>query len=157
VEKEIHSKVQFHKSITDRIALWITNVFGSMRFLTLCLALFTGWILWNLKFFHSLQPFDPYPFYMLTMIVSLFAIILSISVLINQNRERRLRNLRQQLEFEVNVRAEKEITKVLEMLHEIQIKLGMNAHPDNELKEMKENLDIQNLHDQLENSGKVKT
>ncbi len=86
---------------------------------------------------------------MLTMIVSLFAIILSVAVLISQNREGKMNSLRQQIEFEVNVHAEYEITKVLAMLHEIQIKLGISNKKDTVLEEMKEPLDIQKIHEQL--------
>ena len=60
-----------------------------------------------------------------------------------------MNNLQQQIEFEVNVRAENEITKMLEMLHEIQIKMGISSSVDAELEEMKENLDIQKIHDKL--------
>ncbi len=86
---------------------------------------------------------------MLTMIVSLFAIILTVAVLISQNREGRMNSLRQQIEFEVNVHAENEITKVLAMLHEIQIKLGISNKKDTVLEEMKETLDIQKIHEYL--------
>lgn len=81
----------------------------------------------------------------------------------NQNREKKLDNLRQKVEFEVNVRAEQEVTKILGMLHDIHKKLGINiSGKDDELEEMKENLNIQELHDKindislqesLENSG----
>ena len=47
--------------------------------------------------------------------------------------------IRQQVDFEVNVRAEHEITKVLNMLHEVHQKLGLNSDTDTELEEMKEN------------------
>lgn len=83
------------------------------------------------------------------MIVTLFSIILSVSVLINQKREGKMNSVRQQIEFEVNVHAETEITKVLEMLHEIQKKLGINITTDTELEEMKETLDIGQLHEKL--------
>ncbi len=131
------------------LAAWVTSAFGSIKFLCICLFLFVVWVTWNLGLLPYLKPFDPYPFFMLTMIVSLFAIILSISVLINQNREGKKNNLQQQIEFEVNVRAENEITKMLEMLHEIQIKMGISSNVDAELEEMKENLDIQKIHDKL--------
>ena len=140
--------LKFNRSFGDRIALKITNAFGNMKFLTACVLIFVLWIVWNLGFF-NLKPFDPYPFAMLTMIVSLFAIILSVAVLISQNREGKMDSIRQQIEFEVNVRAEKEITKVLEMLHEIQINLGIVKGKDMELEEMKETLDIHQLHNEI--------
>ena len=82
------------------------------------------------------------------MVLSIFAIFLSVSVLISQNRLRRLEKVREQVEFEVNVRAEQEITKVLDMLHSIQRKLGIDQ-PDPELEQMKKNTDVERLHDQI--------
>ena len=146
---ELQSKLGINKTFGDRVALFITDVFGSITFLCLCLLLFLIWILWNLNFLPLLKPFDPYPFPELEMIVSLFAIILSVSVLISQNREGKMDKVSKQVEFEVNVRAENEITKVLSMLHEIQKKLGINVK-DNELEAMKENLDLHQLHQQID-------
>jgi uncharacterized membrane protein len=143
--QEIKSSLEINKSLSDRVALFITDAFGSIKFLCICLLVFLIWITWNLGLLPPLKPFDPYPFATLDMIVSLFAIFLSVSVLISQNRQGRLDKIRQQVEFEVNVRAENEITKVLNMLHEIQKKIGINKN-DTELEIMKENIDLQQLH-----------
>ncbi len=147
--KEIKSELKFSKTLSDHIAVLITNIFGSMQFLCACFIVFFVWILWNLKVIPFLKPFDPYPFVLLTMVVSLFAIILSVSVLISQNRQGKMDSIRQKIEFEVNVRAENEITKVLEMLHGIEKKLGVDRTSDSELEAMKETLNIQELHEKL--------
>lgn len=148
-EKQMKSVLEFNKSRGDHIAVFLAHMFGSIKFLCVSLVLFLVWIAWNLNFLPGLKPFDPFPFTMLIMIVTLFSIILSVSVLINQKREGKMNNIRQQIEFEVNVHAEKEITKVLEMLHQIQKKMGINNTTDIELEEMKETLDIGQLHKQL--------
>jgi uncharacterized membrane protein len=127
---EIKSTLEFNETWIDRAATFITGTFGSIRFLGVCLVFFLVWIAWNLNVLPLLKPFDPYPFQMLTMIVSIFAIILSISVLISQNREGKRDMIRQQVEFEVNIRAESEITKMLTMLHDIQKKLGITDTAD---------------------------
>ena len=88
----------------DRIALTITTAVGTMYavyFLMLCLA---GWMLWQGYF--SAQPFDPYPFVLLLMITAFSATLLAIVVLINQNRQGKMADIRQRIDFEVNVRAE---------------------------------------------------
>jgi len=119
-------------------------VLGSITFLLGSLAFFTAWIIYNLI---SPNPFDRFPFPVLEMVVSLFAIILSVTVLINQNRQGHMDKTRQQVEFEVNVRAEHEITKVLNMLHEIHHKLGLKSGDDDkELQEMKETTDVKKIH-----------
>ena len=147
--KRLKSNLEFNKSWGERIAVLLARIFGSMMFLFGSIVLFLVWITWNLNLLPHLKAFDPYPFTMLTMIVALFSIILSVSVLINQKREGKMNSVRQQIEFEVNVHAENEITKVLEMLHDIQKKLGIDNTSDKELEEMKETLDIQKLHEKL--------
>ena len=145
--QEIKSSLDFTRSTTDHIAVFVIRTLGSMLFLMCCLILFTIWICWNTGLLNPLKPFDPFPFPILEMAVSIFAIVLSVSVLINQNRQGKIEKISKQVEFEINVRAEHEITKVLTMLHEIHLKLGLNEHKtDEELEEMKEPIDIKQLH-----------
>jgi len=148
-EKDKRFSLEFNKSWGHRIALMLTDSFGSMQFLGSCLAFMALWIAWNLGAFSSLKPFDKFPFPLLSLLAALFALILSITVLISQNREGKLESVRQEIEFEVNVRAEKEVTKVLHMLHEIQQKLGIDRTDDVELEEMKESIDISELREKL--------
>jgi uncharacterized membrane protein len=84
------------------------------------------------------------------MTVSSFAIILSVSVLINQNRQGRIDKISNQVEFEVNIRAEEEITKMLSMLNEIQQHLGLGTPDDKDLEEMKKPTDVGQIHQTLD-------
>jgi len=148
INKQFKSRIDFNKTLSDKTAIFIINFLGSIKFFSAC-CLFFFWIIWNLNFFSFIKIFDPFPFPALQMIVSIFAIILSVSVLISQKRQGRFEKISQQIEFEVNVRAESEITKMLEMLHDIQKKIGID-NKDIELEKMKENLDIQDLHQKLD-------
>lgn len=132
-------------SPVDRAAIIISDLLGSLWFLTAFALAIGFYALWNLSALPGLRPFDPAPFAVLDTILSTFAIFLSISVLISQRRQRRTEKIREQVEFEVNIRAENEITKVLEMLHEIQLKIGITKS-DQDLEEMKQELDIDRLH-----------
>ena len=152
-DQEIKSSLEISKSLSDRVALFITDMFGSILFLCICLIFFVLWIVWNLGLLRGLTPFDPYPFPALEMTVSLFAIILSVSVLISQNRQGKIEKVRQQVEFEVNVRAETEITKVLQMLHVMQKKMGITGN-DSELETMKEKINLQELHHKMDDTEK---
>jgi uncharacterized membrane protein len=69
--------------------------------------------------------FDPYPFMLLTTTISIEAIFLSIFVLMSQNRDQKMADLRSRLDFEVDFRSEQEITKMLQMLEEVQNHLGV--------------------------------
>ena len=143
-DSHLKSSLDFTKTPTDKFAIFTTNVLGSMAFLLGSLAFFTAWIIYNLVVPNS---FDRFPFPVLEMVVSLFAIILSVTVLINQNRQGHMDKTRQQVEFEVNVRAEHEVTKMLNMLHEIHHKLGLKSGDDDkELEEMKETTDVKQIH-----------
>jgi uncharacterized membrane protein len=149
-EASLKSSLDFTKTNVDKFAVFMIDILGSIKFLLLCMLIFATWICWNLDFFHPLKPFDPFPFPILEMAVSIFAIILSISVLINQNRQGRIEKITKQVEFEVNVLAEGEITKVLNMLHEIHQKLGLVSKHDEELEEMKAPTDIKQIHHALD-------
>jgi uncharacterized membrane protein len=147
-DSNLKSALEFTKTPTDKFTIFTTSILGSMAFLLGSLAFFTVWIIYNL---FGPSPFDRFPFPALEMVVSLFAIILSVTVLINQNRQGHMDKTRQQVDFEVNVRAEHEITKVLSMLHEIHHKMGINSGDDDkELQEMKEITDVKQIHQTID-------
>jgi len=151
---ELKSSLEFTKTRTDQATILLIEVFGTVTFLVCCIIFFVVWICWNVHL-SPLKPFDPFPFPILQMTVSVFAIILSVSVLINQNRQGKIEKVSQQIEFEVNVRAESEITKVLTMLHEIHQKMGLNSESDKELEEMKEATDIQQIQQTINDSKAI--
>jgi uncharacterized membrane protein len=132
----------------DRFAVWLTNTLGSPITLAASFLIIVLYILWNLDYLPGLHPFDGYPFSGLDLVLSILAIFLSVTVLISQNRQRKLEKIREQVEFEINVRAEREITKMLDMLHRIQRKLGIDE-PDEELEKMKQDTDVDRLHEQV--------
>lgn len=153
-EIELKSSLEFTKTTTDQLAVFTIDMLGSVKFLAGCIILFVLWISWNLNFIPVLKPFDPFPFPILEMVVSLFAIVLSVSVLINQNRQSRIEKIKQQVDFEINVRAEEEITRVLNMVHEIHQKLGLKTDSDDELEAMKESTDIKKIHQTVDEKDK---
>ena len=86
----------------DRVADGITAFSGSMQFVYVHIVWFTAWIVLNV----TIARFDPYPFGLLTLIVSLEAIFLSTFVLLSQNREASRSDLRSEIDFETNVLSE---------------------------------------------------
>lgn len=89
----------------QRVIDWVAAFSGSVMFLAIHAIFFAVWIGWNIL----LPPFDPYPFGLLTMAVSLEAIMLSVLVLLSQNRQAAKDHLRDDIEYEVNVKAEMEV------------------------------------------------
>ena len=120
VSRNVNEEVEEKLTLIQRAADWIAWFSGSMPFLALNTAWFLGWILIN-TFDFGIRQFDPYPFGLLTMIVSLEAIFLSIFVLISQNRQADKDRVRSNIDYEVNVKAEMEVAYLHEKtdrLHE---------------------------------------
>ena len=84
----------------------ITRFAGSLNFVYIHSVWFGAWVLLNLGMLGFSFKFDPYPFGLLTMIVSLEAIFLSTFVMVSQNRQAKRSELRAQMDFETNLRAE---------------------------------------------------
>ena len=91
---------------------------GSISFLVLHVVIFTAWIVLNLGMF-SFGDFDKYPFGLLTMAVSLEAIILSTLLLFSSNRQGEKDRIRADIEYDVNVKAELEIAHLHEKLDQM--------------------------------------
>jgi CRP/FNR family transcriptional regulator, cyclic AMP receptor protein len=112
VARNINEELAIRSTTLERIADGIAAFSGSILFLVLNAAWFAFWIIWNVM--PGLRHFDPYPFGFLTMVVSLEAIFLSIFVLVSQNRQGAKDRLRADAEYEVNLKAELEVTHLHE-------------------------------------------
>jgi uncharacterized membrane protein/putative component of toxin-antitoxin plasmid stabilization module len=99
-----------------KVADWISEFSGSIPFLFLHIVIFTVWILLNVRplITSPYGGFDPFPFGLLTMVVSLEAIILSVFVLLSQNRAVTRDRFRNDIEYAVNLKAELEIAHLHE-------------------------------------------
>lgn len=113
VSRNVNEEMEVHSTPLLRIADWIAWFSGSMAFLILNGGWFIVWIAINTLPL-GLPHFDPFPFGLLTMIVSLEAIFLSCFVLISQNRQAQKDKVRSDIEYEVNIKAELEIAHLHE-------------------------------------------
>ena len=113
VSRNVNEEMEVHSTTLLRIADWIAWFSGSMPFLILNGGWFVIWISLNTLPL-GVPAFDPYPFGLLTMIVSLEAIFLSCFVLISQNRQAEKDKVRADIEYEVNIKAELEIAHLHE-------------------------------------------
>jgi CRP/FNR family cyclic AMP-dependent transcriptional regulator len=123
--KDINEETEDKRSLVERGADWVTEFSGSIPFLGLHIVLFTVWIFMNVEPAASwpLGGFDPFPFGLLTMCVSLEAIILSVLVMLSQNRQIARDRIRNDIEYNVNVSAEAKIAHMHEKLDQLQEKL----------------------------------
>ncbi|MBI5457308.1 DUF1003 domain-containing protein [Candidatus Kaiserbacteria bacterium] len=135
---------------TDSLAEFLTLRFGTVPFLLANVAVFALWILINLGDIPGIGIFDPYPFNLLTMVVSLEAIVLSVIVLMAQNRQSKMEDIRDQIDTEIDVRAEEEITMLLVMLEKVaqHLQVPMEANP--ELERMKQGTDLKRIRTEIE-------
>ncbi|MFA5946056.1 MAG: DUF1003 domain-containing protein [Patescibacteria group bacterium] len=144
------AKMNHQRSLAQKMADIMTSSFGSMSFLGGNALLFLFWILVNTKALPLFPAIDPYPFFLLTTFVSLEAIFLSIIVLISENRAARVAELREEIDFQVNVQAEREITHILRMLDEIRHHLKISHEDDKEFEGMKDMIDVEKLEQEIQ-------
>lgn len=113
------------RSAGDRIADKVTAIAGSTSFLIINLVWFVSWVLINTGVFGEDLVFDEYPFGFLTMVVSLEAIILSVFVLISQNRQSKRSEIRSELDYITDLQADAEITTIMSILERLAEKQGI--------------------------------
>lgn len=141
VIKSFEAKANSNRTLAEQAADFITARFGSMTFLGINIAWFLIWIIANIGLIPGIKSFDPFPFGLLTMVVSLEAIFLSIIVLISQNRAARIDDLREEIDLQINTIAEEEITKMMELQVMLLKKQGIDVSGDQELRQMLEPTD----------------
>lgn len=111
VSRNVNIESEDQRTTVMRVADWISEFSGSLSFLFIHLGLFFFWIILNSGPLGRtwLGGWDPFPFGLLTMAVSLEAIVLSVFVLLSQNRQAAREHVRNDIEYQVNLRAELEI------------------------------------------------
>lgn len=145
------------RPLVVKLADALTSSFGTITFLLGNIIVYAFWVLANTGKIPGIPVFDPYPYSFMNSFVSIEAIILSIIVLMSQNRENQRDTLRNELGLQVELISEKEITKILELLKELHDEKNRDHH-DKELDEMTKELDTsyieRRLNEQLEESEK---
>ncbi|HEX8514127.1 MAG TPA: DUF1003 domain-containing protein [Allosphingosinicella sp.] len=121
-------------SLEERIAEAITRFTGSMLFVYLNLILVGLWVSINLGWIPVVPPFDP-EFIILAMIASVAAIFLSTFVLIAQNRMARTADRRAELDLQISLLAEHEVTRIVTLVSAIADRLGLE--PGKDVEELK--------------------
>lgn len=146
--KSFKAKADAKRSRTEKFADLLTAKFGTITFLTLNFIWFISWIVINTGM-TPIEPFDPFPFGLLTMIVSLEAIGLAIIVLISQNREARISELREEIELQMSTISEGEVTKIIGLMAILLEKQGVKID-DPEVEKMLKPIDSAEMIRQLE-------
>jgi uncharacterized membrane protein len=125
INKNIETKKIRTKS--DKVSSFVTKVAGSMPFLIINVSFFTFWILLNTGVFGKDFIVDAYPFSFLTTTVSIEAILLSTFVIMSQRREAKLAEVRTELDYHSDLKAEVDINTIVSMLQRLADKQGVDV------------------------------
>jgi uncharacterized membrane protein len=115
------------RTFNERVSDVITKLVGNIGFLLAHLIFILGWSLLNLRVIPGLNPFDPFPFGMLALLVSSESVFLTIFVLIRQSRMARQSERRAHLDLQVSMLSEQELTTILQMLQKLCQHMGVNV------------------------------
>lgn len=136
------------KTKEEKIADAITKFTGSMIFIYIHLVLFGAWIIWNLGWF-GIKPFDP-TFVVLAMFASVEAIFLSTFVLISQNRMTIQADKRADLDLQISLLTEHEVTRLITMVTEIARRMEIENANQPEIEELKKDVQPEKVMDTME-------
>ena len=107
--RNVNAEAEDKRTAVQKTADWIADFSGSIPFLMIHIVFFAVWIALNIQSVPFAPMFDPFPFGLLTMAVSLEAIFLSVFVLLSQNRQIERDRVRNDIEYDVNLKAEMQI------------------------------------------------
>lgn len=119
---EVERQAAQRASTGARLGQVISDAVGTLQFVILQSVLMAGWTMWN---WLAPRPwrFDPYPYGLLTFIVSLEGVFIATFVLIAQNRMSRQSDERDHLNLQISMLAEQEMTLMLRMLRRVSERL----------------------------------
>ena len=138
------------RSAAARIVDVSVDAVGTMPSFLIHIAAFTGWIVVNSGVLPVVRPWDPFPFILLTMFVSMEGVILALFVLMKQNRMSRRADERDHLHLQINLLAEKEVTTMLQLQQRLMLHLGLpEVAGDSEVQQLAEETAVENLASEL--------
>ena len=139
------------RSAAERFSDAVTRFMGSMKFVILHVVVFAAWVLVNLGMVPGVAVFDPFPFGILTLIVSGEGVFLAIFVLISQNRMSRQADRRTHLDLQVSMMVEQELTLLLQLQQRICEHLGVDVETiKEEMHHLIKRTDVEHLVNELD-------
>jgi uncharacterized membrane protein len=146
------------RSKAQQVSDWIASTAASGPVLVLHVVWFAAWLTLNAGAIRGIRPFDPFPFPLLTMTVSLEAIFLALFVLASQNRLARQADKRSHLDLQIDLLAEREMTAVLQLLQDIAGHLDVQTTVTPEqLRDLMKKTDLRRLTNRMEELTKPAT
>jgi uncharacterized membrane protein len=147
---EVRRREERRRTTSDRIADAVTRFAGSVWCVYAHAALFGGWLILNSGWVPGARPWDPFPFVMLAMWASVEAIFLSTFILITQNRMQRMADRRAELDLQVSLLTEHELTRAIHLLDGVARRVGAERPPEPELREIKRDVAPERVAEEIE-------
>ena len=147
--QERRAREEATATLEERVAGAITRFSGTMRFVYVHIVVYGFWILANLGVVPGVPKFDP-SFVILAMAASVEAIFLSTFILITQNRMSAAADKRAELDLQISLLAEHEVTKLAALLSAVADRLGVETNVDAEVEELKEDVAPEAVLDEIE-------
>ncbi|HKV10885.1 MAG TPA: DUF1003 domain-containing protein [Thermoanaerobaculia bacterium] len=145
----LEQEAMLQRKLGERVSDSLTRVMGTMAFAVFHFVLFAAWFTVNLGL-TPLEPFDPFPFGILTLIVSAEGVLLAIFVLISQNRMSRQANQRAHLNLQISLLAEQETTRLLRKVQSLVDRLGIEEPTrDQDVRRLAEDTHLEVLAEEL--------
>ena len=133
---DLERQARQEATLDERIGERLSRIFGSLPFVAVRILALVAWIGWNALAAPELR-FDPYPYGLLTFVVSLEAVFIAIFVLMAQNRLSRESDERDHLTLQIDLLAEQDMTLMLKMLRRISERLGVPPEDTDEARAQK--------------------
>jgi len=124
------------RSLVVRVGDKVTGILGTMTAVLIHIAVIATWVMINVGFVPGVKPFDPYPFGLMCLLMSMEGVLVAMFVLITQNRMSRQADRRAHLNLQVNMLAEQEMTRVLQMLKLLCEKNGIEPPAEDDAVQM---------------------
>jgi uncharacterized membrane protein len=155
IEKVVQLEAEQEKQVElpNRISETIGRFAGTNAFVVLQIACVLVWILVNSGSVPGLTPFDPFPFVLLGVLLALEAVLLTSFVLIRQNRMSAMAERRRHLDLQISLLAEKEATKVIQLLQRMSRQMGIEEMvTDKEARELSKDTEVEDVARDLKES-----
>jgi uncharacterized membrane protein len=139
------------RTLSERAGDRVAGFAGTLTFVACHAIVVLAWILVNTRGFAGIPRFDPFPFSLLGLVVAVEAVFLSSFILMRQNRMAKRADRRDHLHLQIDLIAEKEITKLLQMVRAISAHMGLKQFTnDQELKELTQATSVEGLTQRIE-------
>jgi uncharacterized membrane protein len=140
-----------HRTLGERVSDRLVRLMGSIGFVLLHIVGLAVWFAINLRLVPGVRPFDPFPFGILTLIVSTEGVLLALFILVSQNSMNRQADQRAHLDLQISLLAEQETTKILQMLHALSEHAGLvDESSREEVERLAQGTDIAVLAEELD-------